>query len=188
MSIIGIVAIDQNGAIGKDGSIPWHYSADMKFFREQTTGHACVMGRRTWDSLKRPLKGRLNVVLSRSAGAVRLEAQAETQAEAQTAQAAGRAKPQEDAREDTRRGVIVLPDKRSVLALAPYLSCHLYIIGGVQIYEAFQPEIEQWVVTEIPLSVEGADTFMPADFLRNFRPRRVHTLADNLQVTFYEKT
>jgi dihydrofolate reductase len=188
MSIIGIVAIDRNKAIGKDGSIPWHYSADMKFFREQTTGHACVMGRRTWDSLKRPLKGRLNVVLSRSAGAVRLEARAEAQAEAQTAQA-GREKPQEEAREEERRrGVIVLPDKRSVLALAPYLSCHLYIIGGVQIYEAFQPEIEQWVVTEIPLSVEGADTFMPADFLRNFRPRRSQILADDLQVTFYEKT
>ncbi|HZH31776.1 MAG TPA: dihydrofolate reductase [Pyrinomonadaceae bacterium] len=181
MSIIGIVAIDRNKAIGKDGSIPWHYSADMKFFREQTTGHACVMGRRTWDSLKRPLKGRLNVVLSRSAGAVRLGAQA------QAAQAAGREKAHEEALEEQRQGVIVLPDKRSVLALAPYLSCHLYIIGGVQIYEAFQSEIEQWVVTEIPLSVEGADTFMPADFLRNFRPRRSHTLADDLQVTFYEK-
>jgi dihydrofolate reductase len=152
------------------------------------------MGRRTWDSLKRPLKGRLNVVLSRSAGAVWLEARAEARAEAQTivqveAQATGREKTHEEAREEERRrGVIVLPDKRSVLALAPYLSCHLYIIGGVQIYEAFQPEIEQWVVTEIPLSVEGADTFMPADFLRDFRPRRMHTLADDLQVTFYEKT
>jgi dihydrofolate reductase len=83
--------------------------------------------------------------------------------------------------------VIVLPDKRSVLALAPYLSCHLYIIGGEQIYQAFQPDIEQWIVTEIPLVVEGADTFMPTDFLRNFRPRRSLTLTGELEVTFYER-
>ncbi len=162
MSIIGIVAVDRNRAIGKDGALPWHYSADMKFFREQTTGHACVMGRRTWASLKRPLKERLNVVLSRSAATV------------ETQQAAG-------------QGVIILPDERSVLALAPYLSCHLYIIGGEQIYKVFQPAIEQWIVTEIPLAVEGADTFMPPDFLRDFQPQRSLELADKLKVTFYER-
>jgi dihydrofolate reductase len=162
MSIIGIVAVDRNRAIGKDGSIPWHYSADMKFFKEQTMGHACVMGRRTWASLKRPLKGRLNVVLSRSAGV--------------------------EIQEEAREGVIVLPDKRSALALAPYLSCHLYIIGGEQIYKTFQPEIEQWIVTEIPLSIDGADTFMPADFLQNFRACRSESLEGDLKVTFYERT
>ncbi len=161
MSIIGIAAVDQNGSIGKGGSIPWHYSADLKFFREQTTGHACVMGRRTWASLKRPLKDRLNVVLSASAKV--------------------------EARPEDGPGIVVLPDKRSVLALAPYLSCHLYIIGGEQVYKTFQPEIERWIVTEIPLAVEGADTFMPTDYLRNFRPQRSLTLADDLKVTFYER-
>ena len=168
MSIIGIVAIDRNGAIGREGSIPWHYPADMKFFREQTTGHACVMGRRTWASLKRPLKDRLNIVLSRSAGA-----EARVAAGEEGAQNSG--------------SVVVLPDKRSVLALAPYLSCDLYVIGGEQIYKTFQPDIEHWLVTEIPITVEGADTFMPPDFLRNFRPRRVLELADELKVTFYER-
>ena len=46
--IIGIVAVDRNGAIGKDGKLPWHYSADMKFFKETTTGNAVVMGHNTW--------------------------------------------------------------------------------------------------------------------------------------------
>ena len=160
MSIIGIVAVDRNGAIGKGGTIPWHYSADMKFFKEQTIQHACVMGRRTWASLTRPLKERLNIVLSRSATVETPEAE----------------------------NVIALPDKRSVLALAPYLSCHLYIIGGEQIYRAFQTEIERWIVTEIPLSIDGADTFMPANYLQNFKPQRSLSLADELQVTFYEKT
>ena len=160
MSIIGIVAVDRNGAIGKGGALPWHYSADMKFFKEQTTGHACVMGRRTWASLKRPLKERLNIVLSRSA-----------EAEATTAD-----------------NVLFLPDKRSVLALAPYLSCHLYIIGGEQIYRTFQPDIERWLVTGIPLSVDGADTFMPENFLQSFKSQRSLPLADELQVTFYDRT
>src|SRR5678816_1962613 len=63
--IIGIVAVDRQDAIGKDGKLPWHYSSDMKFFRETTTGHAVVMGRRTWLTLNKPLKNRLNIVLSR---------------------------------------------------------------------------------------------------------------------------
>jgi dihydrofolate reductase len=164
MSIIGIAAVDRNGAIGKGGSIPWHYPADMKFFREQTTGHACLMGRRTWASLKRPLKDRLNIVLSRSAAVM----------------------AQED--EEGTQSVVVLPGRRSVLALAPYLSCHLYIIGGEQVYQTFQADIKQWIITEIPLAVEGADTFMPPDFLQNFRPQRSLTLAGELEVTFYERT
>ena len=63
--IIGIVAVDRKGAIGKRGKLPWHYSSDMKFFRETTTGHAVVMGRKTWLTLGKPLKNRLNIVLSR---------------------------------------------------------------------------------------------------------------------------
>lgn len=63
--IIGIVAISKNSAIGKDGKLPWHYSADLKFFKETTTGHIVVMGSNTWRSIGRPLPNRLNVVLTR---------------------------------------------------------------------------------------------------------------------------
>src|SRR5258705_3354883 len=66
--IIGIVAVDRNLAIGKDGKLPWHYSADMKFFKETTIGNTVVMGRRTWLTLKGPLKDRTNIVLSRNSG------------------------------------------------------------------------------------------------------------------------
>ena len=66
MAIIGIVAIAQNFAIGRCGKLPWHYSADLKFFKETTTGKTVVMGRKTFDSIGKPLPNRLNVVLSRS--------------------------------------------------------------------------------------------------------------------------
>ncbi|MGI9106007.1 MAG: dihydrofolate reductase [Pyrinomonadaceae bacterium] len=157
MSIIGIVAVGSNGAIGKGGTIPWRSPADLKFFKEQTLGHACVMGRRTWLSLKKPLPERLNIVLSSSLTG------------------------------ETPEGVIVLPDKRAALSLAPYLSGHLFIIGGEQVYKAFQPEIESWMVTEIPLAVADADTFMPKNYLQGFSPSDSRRLADDLKVTFYKR-
>ena len=60
-----IVAIAQNGAIGKDNDLLWHLSSDLKRFKKLTTGHPVVMGRRTWDSLpKKPLPGRQNIVMT----------------------------------------------------------------------------------------------------------------------------
>ena len=157
MAIIGIVAVDRNGAIGKGGQLPWHYSADMKFFKEQTTGSACVMGYRTWLTLKRPLPGRLNVVLTRRTDA------------------------------EPRESVVWLRDRQSVLALKDYLNCDIFIIGGAQVFRLFLEDVARWLVTEVPLTVEGADTFMPAAFLEGFRPYDMRELGDGLKVTFYER-
>ena len=64
--IVLVVAIADNGVIGKDGGIPWHIPEDMKRFKALTLGHTIVMGRKTWDSLpRRPLPGRVNVVVTR---------------------------------------------------------------------------------------------------------------------------
>ncbi len=97
MAIIGLVAVDRNNAIGKGGALPWHYAADMRFFRQQTVGNACVMGYKTWASLKKPLPNRLNIVLSRMS---------------------------EISAQD---GVILLRDKLNVLALKPYLVCDRFV-------------------------------------------------------------
>jgi dihydrofolate reductase len=64
--IVLVVAIADNGVIGNNGFIPWRISDDMKRFKALTLGHTVVMGRKTWDSLpKKPLPGRLNVVVTR---------------------------------------------------------------------------------------------------------------------------
>ena len=55
-----------NRIIGRDGALPWRLPEDLKFFRTLTTGHPVVMGRKTWESLGRPLPGRRNIVLSRT--------------------------------------------------------------------------------------------------------------------------
>lgn len=157
MAIIGIVAVDRAGAIGKGGALPWHYSADMKFFKEQTTGGTCVMGYKTWLTLRKPLPNRLNVVLTRRAEV------------------------------EPRESVVWLRDKQSALSLKGYLSGDLFVIGGAQIFEMFRGEIERWLVTEVPLTIEGADTFMPTNFLEGFRPYDTRDLGDGLKVTRYER-
>ena len=153
--IIGIVAVDRNGAIGKGGKLPWHYSADMKFFKQTTIGNACVMGYNTWRTLKNPLPQRLNIVLSRKA----------------------EIPPQES--------LVVMRDVDSVLAMAKVLTTDLFVIGGARVYESFLPYIEKWIVTEVPLKVEGADTFVPPNFLDGFSPSGSQELGEGLTVSTY---
>lgn len=154
--IIGIVAVDRNLAIGKGGRLPWHYSADMKFFKETTIGNAVVMGRRTWLTLKAPLKDRYNIVLSRETDL----------------------KPTES--------LMISNSIEAVLSLAN-LDSHLFVIGGARVYKAFSPHINRWIVTEVPLTVEDADTFMPPNFLDGFELYEMRQLDEGLRVKFYER-
>ena len=150
--IIGIVAIAKNYAIGKGGKLPWHYSADLKFFKETTTGNAVVMGANTWRSIGKPLPNRLNIVLSGSSSVTPPES------------------------------VMRLSDKDEILDLAKYLDRDVYIIGGSKTYAEFADVIEKWIVTEVPITVEDADTFMPADFLDGFELEETRDLGDDLIV------
>jgi dihydrofolate reductase len=63
-----IVARARNGVIGRDGKLPWRLPEDLAFFKRTTMGQPIVMGRRTWESIGRPLPGRRNIVVSRRAG------------------------------------------------------------------------------------------------------------------------
>ena len=67
MTLALIVAVAANGVIGRNGTLPWRLPDDLRYFRELTTGHAVIMGRRTWDSLPRALPNRQNIVVSRQA-------------------------------------------------------------------------------------------------------------------------
>lgn len=63
-----IVAFDDKYSIGKDNQIPWHFSEDLINFKKNTSGHVCIMGRKTWESLPdqfRPLPNRVNIVISK---------------------------------------------------------------------------------------------------------------------------
>lgn len=155
--IIGIVAVAENLAIGKEGKIPWRYDSDLRFFKKTTSGNAIVMGYKTWLSIMKPLENRLNIVLSRTH-------QIENQP-----------------------NLILMRSKEEVLSLRKYLNCDIFIIGGAAVYETFAKEIEIWLVTEIPLYLNDADTFMPKDFLKNFKLNRTEKLESNLKVKVYQR-
>lgn len=157
MKIIGIVAIAQNYAIGKDGKLPWHYSADLKFFKQTTSNHAVVMGYNTWESIGKPLPKRLNIVLSTSRNV------------------------------ENQPSVLLLRGVDEVFALSKYLNCDLFIIGGAKTYENFADAIDRWIVTEVPETIEDADTFMPRDFLSGFSSQETVKLEDNLDVNIFHR-
>lgn len=63
-----IAAVAANGVIGADGGLPWRLPEDLQHFKRMTKGHAVIMGRKTWESIGKPLSGRNNVVVTRQAG------------------------------------------------------------------------------------------------------------------------
>ena len=156
--IIGIVAISQNYAIGKDGKLPWHYPADLKFFKQATTGNAIVMGSNTWRSIGKPLPNRLSIVLSRSAEI------------------------------ENQSNVLLLRSKDELLALSKFLKGDLYIIGGAKTYASLADIIDEWLVTRVPVAVDDADVFMPQHFLNGFTLQETTHLGDGLKVETFRRT
>ena len=63
-----VAAVASNGVIGAWGKLPWHLPEDLRYFKALTFGHPVIMGRRTWDSLGKPLPGRDNIVVTRRRG------------------------------------------------------------------------------------------------------------------------
>ena len=157
MSIIGIVAVAQNLAIGKNGRLPWHYSEDLKFFKRTTLHNTIVMGYNTWLSIGKPLPKRLNVVMSRTKNI------------------------------EYQERVIVLRRVDDALVLSRYINGDMFVIGGSKTYRSFGGLIDKWIVTEIPETIPDADAFMPEDFLEGFKPESKEQIGENLFVKIYTK-
>lgn len=130
-----IAALAQNRVIGRDNQLPWHLPADLKHFKAKTLGKPIIMGRKTWDSLGRPLPGRLNLVVSRQAG-LQLEG-----AEVFPSLDAAIVRADDWARE---QGVD-----------------ELMLIGGAQLYEQGLALAERLYLTRVALQPEG-DAWFPA--------------------------
>jgi dihydrofolate reductase len=141
-----IVAADEGDVIGADGGLPWHLPADLRRFRELTTGHVVVAGRRTHDSivdrLGQPLPGRITVVVTRRADRV------------------GR---------DT---VIYQPDIASALSVARAIEAFagrdtVFVIGGAEVYAQALPAVDVVHLTRVHDRHRG-DTHLPAGWLDGF--------------------
>lgn len=127
-----IVAVDKNWAIGKNNKMMWSLPGDMKFFREKTTGHVVVMGRKTLESFPNglPLKKRTNIVLT------------------------GNKKYQ------VKDAVLVHTLEELLEELKKYDSEELYVIGGESVYRMLLPYCDVAYVTKIDHAYE-ADTYFP---------------------------
>ncbi len=131
MKIGLIYARARNGAIGKNGVMPWHLPEDLAHFKRTTLNHPVIMGRRTWDSIParfRPLPGRDNIVITR----------------------------QEDWQENGAQRASSL---REALQKCES-SAQTWVIGGAQIYAQAMPLADELVVTEIDADFDG-DAFAP---------------------------
>ena len=133
MTISFIVAMSENNAIGRGNELPWHLPADMQFFKRTTMGKPVLMGRKTYESLGKPLPGRLNIVVSR------------------------------DKNFAVPDGVLICDNiNDAVERLEAEAVEEGFIIGGGKIFEETMSQAERMYITRVHADISDADTFFPA--------------------------
>ena len=128
MQIEMIVAVAENGIIGHDGKMPWRLSTDLTRFKKITMGLPIIMGRHTWESLPGVLPGRLNIIITRS-------------------------------KLDLPEGALVVNSPEAALEASKETgSNRVMIIGGGEIYKAFEAQADILHLTKVHAAPEG-DTY-----------------------------
>ena len=143
-----IVAIADNNAIGKDNALLWHISEDLKFFKRTTTGCPVIMGRKTFESIGRPLPKRTNIVISRGFTAPEGVIVVPSLSEAYNAVIQDLSCNSESASSCHSEFVEESPSR-------------CFIIGGGQIYAQAITDADRLIVTHVHTIIEDADTFFP---------------------------
>jgi dihydrofolate reductase len=133
-----IVAAAENAVIGRNNALPWHLPEDLRYFKKVTMGKPIVMGRKTFESIGRPLPGRANIVITRNPGfqaeGVRVVASLEE--------------------------ALQLAENIAVIDGAQ----ELVVIGGAEIYKAAIPRADRLYITEVHASVEGDACLPPIEW------------------------
>ncbi|MDP3689917.1 dihydrofolate reductase [Bradyrhizobium sp.] len=135
--VVLVVAVAENGVIGAGGAIPWRLKSDMQRFKAMTLGKPVVMGRKTFVSLRRPLPGRTNIVMTRDAGFRAAGAVVTTSFDAARAVATGDA---------LRR-----------------FATEIAVIGGAEIYAQWMDQADRLEITEVHARPEGDTCFAAID-------------------------
>lgn len=131
-----IVAVAQNGAIGRNNELLWHISEDLKYFKATTTGHPVVMGRKTYESIGRPLPGRRNIVLTRGEMEI----------------------PPIKNPQTTSMEIVHTLDQIYEIAGGEE---EFFVMGGGMLYNATFEKADFLYLTKIHAQAEDADTFFP---------------------------
>jgi dihydrofolate reductase len=135
MEIVFVVAIAENGVIGQGNTIPWRLKTDQQRFKAITMGKPIVMGRKTFESFRKPLPGRTSIVITRDASYQAEGALVVTSSE----------RAYEAARGDALRR----------------FATEIMIIGGSEIYAQWMPRADRLEITEVHAKVEGDAVFRP---------------------------
>lgn len=160
LPVAAIAAVADNGVIGVDGDLPWHLPDDLRWFKRVTSGHAVIMGRKTWQSLARPLPRRLNVVLSQHPAQLGLSA---------TPRA-----PDGPTRGAQVCGVTTLTAalahaaawERAALADGSIAAAEIMIVGGAGVYAHAWPWVDRFYRTRVHLRPAGDTLFPPVSMAR----------------------
>ena len=132
MKVSIIVAASNNNVIGKNNTIPWKLSDDMKFFKRTTMGFPVLMGRKTFESIGKPLPGRLNIVVSRN----------------------------KDFK--VPEGVLLFDNVTEAINRLEEEPVDIgFIIGGEIVYKNCEPIVDQIYLTRVDCEIEGGDAFFP---------------------------
>lgn len=134
MKLSIIAAVAANGVIGRDGEMPWHHPEDMEHFKDVTTGHPVIMGRRTFGSIVTRLGGslpdRTNVVLTSDPSVLPTD-------------------------------VVGVSSVEEAISAARARDDEAYVVGGETVYRQFFPRVDELLLTELVEEYEG-DTYFPA--------------------------
>ena len=134
MTVTLLAAVARNGVIGVDGGLPWHLPDELALFKRLTLGHVLVMGRRTYESVGRPLPGRTTVVVTRN--------------------------PDWRATE----GVLRAGGVGEALELASRLDEEVFVVGGAQVYAEALASADRLALTFVDSEPEGDTTFPDVDW------------------------
>lgn len=131
-----IVARAENGVIGRDNRLPWHLPGELQYFKRVTMGKPLIMGRKTWESLRGPLPGRTNIVITRQSAYTAAEAKVVSSLDDAIA-TAERERPTE-----------------------------IMLIGGGEVFAEALPRVDRMYVTEVHAEVEGDAFFPDVNMSR----------------------
>jgi dihydrofolate reductase len=135
MTVTILAAIARNGVIGVDGGLPWHLPDELALFKELTLGHVLVMGRRTYESVGRPLPGRTTIVVTR--------------------------RPDWEPGVD---GVLRAASVEEALEVACEIDDEVFVVGGAEVYAAALSTADRLALTFVDSEPEGDTTFPDVDW------------------------
>lgn len=153
-----IVAAAANGVIGKDNKLPWHLPDDLQYFKETTMGSPMIMGRKTFESLGRPLPGRAHLIITRNPD----------YSPKQAINSIRRSQEQKEIPEEKFADCHVFHSLEEAKKFLGDNAENAFLIGGAQLFKTALPSCSKLYLTKIHQEFEG-DVFLPEIDLNSFK-------------------